>query len=1065
MKNKKSFLLILFIAFTLSALGQQASQDHKILFEKAKFTMETKGDLKAAITLFGDLIKKYPKEREYAAKSQLYIGECYEKLGNAQARAAYERVVRDYADQTEIVTLAKAKITLSDNLSLRATPEAEQSLKLAADLFKQLKYEAAVAEYEKAIKLAPKSQLAQEAQLWIGHCYFKLGKNDLALKSFNAIVKENPRSNLVPVAELMISQVKQSIAKERPKSSVVVLDDKTILDSVTGIKYTKINSWAGKNDVVKVASSIADIIPNRKFLLAENKVIPFENAEPFTLNDSLFTFSKLSPDGTKVAFLGKNSVSVIPVSPINGRSTGPAQKILDITYQYGYDINWSPDGNNLIFPLRKDSKNSIWTFSAVDHSLKQFTDPSNLLVINNAVYSKNGLSFLYKQYVGEGFNIKMKSIEGKSVLILDSCALGVNHFVLSPDNKWILYNKIGDKKMLYRMSDKQEMELSTPKEVGDFVSWSDKENKAFSFFSSSVDNNTVKVASVFGGPVFELDKLKEGNVVGWAKNSGSLLVCENGANGKYHLKIVNFMNHDTISLDEIDNIYGFPSLSPDGSMVVTRLKSQGKIDLSIIPVSLKDGKITGKPIPIFKNFAGNSSYDFSLSPDGKSVAACNQGEVYICSVEGGTPTQLTKTPEIEIIPSWSPDGNEISVLLRSTGQLRILKATNGEVLMTQEKVETYCWTPEGKEILIAFKDGQLNAISITTGKSRKIANWKEMSPSIGLLTAIYSPDGKKIVVNGYLYAPDLKSHIFLINVADGKKVELAANYDEYIESTKWSPDSKWISYDSYGTKRDRLESTLWEADLNDFMKKMKPGTEKGFTTDFDFKAFSLPVGGVPPDGTFTDSRDGHVYKIKKIGTQTWMTENLAYLPEVSPDSAKSLVEKGYHVYGYKGYDVKEAKNTENYQKYGVLYNLPAALNGAKAGNSAPIGVQGICPKGWHLPSDTEWMILEKNLGMSEEDLKKEGSLKRLSGSVGKKLKSQEGWDDDIFNGQSGFNALPGGQLYNGVGFGFNSYAYFWTSPIFNDNKEIVRTISPTSGVYRWPNVYQPRATSIRCVKD
>ena len=95
MKHRKSILFVLFIAFTLSALGQQASQDYKILFEKAKFTMETKGDLNGAINLFNDIIKKYPKEREYAAKSQLYIGLCYEKLGNTQARTAYERVVRD----------------------------------------------------------------------------------------------------------------------------------------------------------------------------------------------------------------------------------------------------------------------------------------------------------------------------------------------------------------------------------------------------------------------------------------------------------------------------------------------------------------------------------------------------------------------------------------------------------------------------------------------------------------------------------------------------------------------------------------------------------------------------------------------------------------------------------------------------------------------------------------------------------------------------------------------------------------------------------------------------------
>jgi uncharacterized protein (TIGR02145 family) len=285
----------------------------------------------------------------------------------------------------------------------------------------------------------------------------------------------------------------------------------------------------------------------------------------------------------------------------------------------------------------------------------------------------------------------------------------------------------------------------------------------------------------------------------------------------------------------------------------------------------------------------------------------------------------------------------------------------------------------------------------------------------------------------------------------------------------WSPDSKWVSYYTYDPKKVRPEGTLWEADLTDFMKKIKPGTEKGFTTDFDFKALALPAGGVPPDGTFTDSRDGHVYKYKKIGTQTWMTENLAYLPEVSPDSASSLVDKRYYVYGYKGSDVKAAKNNENYQKYGVLYNWPAAVNGTAASNSVPSGVQGVCPKGWHLPSDAEWQILEKELGMSDADLVKEYPALRSSGSVAKKLKSPVGWDDDdIFIGQSGFNALPGGQIYNGVGFGFNTHAFFWTTPVSNDNKESIRMVSVFTnlpGVHRWTVVYQPRAASIRCVKD
>jgi len=110
MNYKITFLLVAFIVVLLTAYGFQDSPEYKILFEKAKFTMETKGDLNGAIKLFDEIIKKYPKEREYAAKSQLYIGLCNEKLGNTEARKAYERVVRDYADQTGIVAQAQVRL-------------------------------------------------------------------------------------------------------------------------------------------------------------------------------------------------------------------------------------------------------------------------------------------------------------------------------------------------------------------------------------------------------------------------------------------------------------------------------------------------------------------------------------------------------------------------------------------------------------------------------------------------------------------------------------------------------------------------------------------------------------------------------------------------------------------------------------------------------------------------------------------------------------------------------------------------------------------------------------------
>jgi hypothetical protein len=110
-KLEKSLLGLILLALVFVAFGSQTTPDHKMLFEKAQYTMETKGDLEAAIKIFEDVIAKFPDEREYAARSQFLIGECYEKLGRSGAIKAYESVVSDYADQTDLVSAARSRLT------------------------------------------------------------------------------------------------------------------------------------------------------------------------------------------------------------------------------------------------------------------------------------------------------------------------------------------------------------------------------------------------------------------------------------------------------------------------------------------------------------------------------------------------------------------------------------------------------------------------------------------------------------------------------------------------------------------------------------------------------------------------------------------------------------------------------------------------------------------------------------------------------------------------------------------------------------------------------------------
>ncbi len=176
----------------------------------------------------------------------------------------------------------------------------------------------------------------------------------------------------------------------------------------------------------------------------------------------------------------------------------------------------------------------------------------------------------------------------------------------------------------------------------------------------------------------------------------------------------------------------------------------------------------------------------------------------------------------------------------------------------------------------------------------------------------------------------------------------------------------------------------------------------------------ISTGSAAWAGTLTDSLDGQIYGYITIGTQNWMARNLAYLPSVSPSENGSYGDPYYYIYGYEDTVVSEAKATESYYDYGVLYNWEAAATA--------------CPSGWHLPSDQEWKTLEQYLGMNSDDADKDGW--RFSGDVGKKLKSTSQWasgNDEGIDSEE-FTALPSGKReFDGVFKLRGEFAYFWTS--------------------------------------
>jgi len=89
------------------ALPQQSAEQ---LYEAALLKKNADGDLEGAIEIFRQIITRFPEERTVAAKAQLQIGICYEKLGMIEAQRAYQNVIDNYPDQVEEAKLAREKL-------------------------------------------------------------------------------------------------------------------------------------------------------------------------------------------------------------------------------------------------------------------------------------------------------------------------------------------------------------------------------------------------------------------------------------------------------------------------------------------------------------------------------------------------------------------------------------------------------------------------------------------------------------------------------------------------------------------------------------------------------------------------------------------------------------------------------------------------------------------------------------------------------------------------------------------------------------------------------------------
>jgi uncharacterized protein (TIGR02145 family) len=229
-------------------------------------------------------------------------------------------------------------------------------------------------------------------------------------------------------------------------------------------------------------------------------------------------------------------------------------------------------------------------------------------------------------------------------------------------------------------------------------------------------------------------------------------------------------------------------------------------------------------------------------------------------------------------------------------------------------------------------------------------------------------------------------------------------------------------------------------------------------TDGLDRSFRFPMAlHVSAPDSFTDERNGHRYAYRQIGSQTWMAQNLDVGTRVDAyggQALDTLLEK--YCFG----DLDTACNaTGGLYQWAEAMAFPATCNESGGTSSCIVQVphRGICPVGWHIPTQAEWSELESYVQ----------GIMECQDCAGTHLKSTQGWTSA--NGLSdafGFAALPSGYSTGPTFLELTTVSYYWSSVDMGGFAAWIRCLSDGSGTFYEDFLEKfSRSHSVRCAKD
>lgn len=433
-----------------------------------------------------------------------------------------------------------------------------------------------------------------------------------------------------------------------------------------------------------------------------------------------------SPDGSRIAFqsgplfdLGFNVSNAFPPSTIWTIAVAggePRQITRTGNPSGGHGApSWSPDGKRIAFDSSDTGLTSLWSMSAEGDDLKKLS--GELRNAADVIYAPDGRSVYF--VTDRGDSIQQLNVSasgepiGEPIKILDATGSRIRQISVSADGKHFVYSALSTSGDIWS----NEISLAATSASDHPAQLTQDKNTRNSWPAFSPDGKRIAYLAYSVGASFEL----------W--------IMDRDGKNKYQLTTES----------------GNPSWFPDGKRIGFACRDGNRTAFCSLAIE-------GRKLEKLFDFEGYTHVT-RLSPDGKQVAFNSTRDgtinVWIESLEGGSPGQLTFDRELAGFPAWSPDGKWIAFEAKRADDdhVCIIPIGGGEVVqLTNDKGKSWpCdWSPDGDKIIYAGeREGIWNIywVSLSTRQQKQLTNFTQMNTYVRY--PVWSPAGDEIV---YEYA-------------------------------------------------------------------------------------------------------------------------------------------------------------------------------------------------------------------------------------------------------------------------------------------------------------------------